>query len=336
MKQKHDRSYHRLFSEPELIEDLLRNFVDESWVNELDFSKLERINTKFHSDALERRDGDIIVRIPFLNSEQQEIYLLLLLEFQSTVDQWMALRFGTYIHLLYEQLVKEKRLAVDGRLPPVFPLLLYNGDNHWESATEIKSLISLPKNTPLWQYQPDMRYYLVDESRYPEGKPGSLSGLIFRLENAKTPQEFKAALEEIVEAVPVHLDSVKRAVSVWITHVLAPHKGIKLKPKDTENLQEVKNMLATRIEQWESDIRKQGLKEGLEAGREKGREEGLEEGLEKGLEKGEAILLLKMLELKFGPVPEWVNDKIATGNTKTIESWAAKLLNTNTLDEVFE
>ena len=86
---------------------------------------MERINAKFHSDAFERRDGDIIVRIPFLATPEQEIYLFLLLEFQSTIDPWMALRFGTYAHLLYEQLMKEHKLSADGRLPPVFPLLLY-------------------------------------------------------------------------------------------------------------------------------------------------------------------------------------------------------------------
>ena len=312
MEQKHDRSYHRLFSEPQLLEDLLRNFVDEAWINDLDFTKMERINTKFHSEALERRDGDIIVRIPFMRGAQQEIYLLLLLEFQSTIDPWMALRFGTYVHLLYEQLVKERRLTQEGLLPPVFPLLLYNGDNHWEAATDLKHLISLPANTPLWRYQPNMRYYLVDESRYPDGKPGSLSGLIFRLENAQTPQQFKAALDEMVEAMPAHLDSVKRAVAVWITYVLAPHKGIKLEPRDTENLDEVKNMLATRIEQWESDI------------------------LARGIEKGELSLFLKMLELKFGVLPRWVQEKIAQANAENIEDWAEKMLKADCLEDVFK
>ncbi len=158
MEQKHDRSYHRLFSEPELLKDLICNFVDEPWVTEVDFSRMERINAKFHSEALERRDGDIIVRLPFKQPPGQDIYLLLLLEFQSTVDPWMALRFGSYVHLLYKQLRTEKRLAPDGRLPPVFPLLLYNGGSQWKAATDLKSLISLPDNTSLWRYQPSMRY----------------------------------------------------------------------------------------------------------------------------------------------------------------------------------
>jgi hypothetical protein len=60
------------------------------------------------------------------------------LEFQSTENQWMALRFGTYVHLLYEQLVREGRL-IDGLLPPLFPLLLYNGDSPYSRPENPRS-----------------------------------------------------------------------------------------------------------------------------------------------------------------------------------------------------
>ncbi|MEJ2619420.1 MAG: Rpn family recombination-promoting nuclease/putative transposase [Candidatus Thiodiazotropha sp.] len=314
MHPKHDRAYHRLFSEPALVEDLVRHFVQEPWVDHLDFTHMERINTKFHSEALERRDGDIIMRIPFLDDRRQELYLFLLLEFQSTEDRWMALRFGTYVHLLYEQLVRENRL-IDGRLPPVFPLLLYNGDTAWNAATDLKALIQLPPNTPLWSYQPGMRYYLIDESRYPEGKPGSISGLVMRLENVHSTQELKSALEELSESVPIHLDSVRRALAVWINHVVVPHRGIRLEPEDIEDLDEVKVMLATRIEQWEKDIRQESRQEGRQ--------------------EGQTTLLTNMLEQKFGPLPPWAQEKIALANAETIEHWAANLLTAQTLEGVF-
>lgn len=319
MHPKHDRAYHRLFSEPTLVEDLVRHFVLEPWVDHLDFSRMEGINAKFHSEALERRDGDIIMRIPFLDNHNQEIYLFLLLEFQSTEDPWMALRFGTYVHLLYEQLIREGRL-IDGRLPPVFPLLLYNGDNPWLAPNELKALIALPPNTPLWSYQPGMRYYLIDESHYPDGKSDSLSGFVMRLENARTPQDFTAALEALIMAVPAHLDSVKRALAVWITHVMAPHRGIQLNPRDTENLDEVKDMLASRVEQWEKDILQTGI----------------EKGIEKGMKKGETTLLTKMLELQFGPLPPWAQDKMTQADADTIERWAANLFEAQTLEAVFD
>ena len=38
----HDHSYKHLFSHRRMVEDLLRGFVREEWVNHLDFSTLER------------------------------------------------------------------------------------------------------------------------------------------------------------------------------------------------------------------------------------------------------------------------------------------------------
>ena len=40
----HDHSYKLLFSHPRMVEDLLRGFVHEEWVERIDFSTLERVN----------------------------------------------------------------------------------------------------------------------------------------------------------------------------------------------------------------------------------------------------------------------------------------------------
>ncbi len=39
----YDHSYKALFSHAEMVADLLRGFVREEWVNELDFSTLEKV-----------------------------------------------------------------------------------------------------------------------------------------------------------------------------------------------------------------------------------------------------------------------------------------------------
>ncbi len=38
----HDLAYRDLFTHPELVEDLLRHFVKEPWVAEIDFATLQR------------------------------------------------------------------------------------------------------------------------------------------------------------------------------------------------------------------------------------------------------------------------------------------------------
>ena len=65
------------------------------------------------------------------------LYVYLLLEFQSTVDTYMAVRIQTYVGLLYEGLMRSGQLTPGGRLPPVVPIVLYNGRGTWTAALDV-------------------------------------------------------------------------------------------------------------------------------------------------------------------------------------------------------
>jgi hypothetical protein len=127
---------------------------------------MERVNAKLHAEGGERRESDVIWRIPL--KDGGDAYLLLLLEFQSTQDRWMALRVMVYVGLLWQHIIKEKRLTVDGRLPPIYPLVVYNGDTNWGMPLSLDALIGLPPGSALWQWQPGMRYGIVDEGTFAE------------------------------------------------------------------------------------------------------------------------------------------------------------------------
>jgi len=59
-------------------------------------------------------------------------------------------------------LIKEKQITAETGLPPVFPLVLYNGDTPWPSAQRLDELIRLPKGSPLWAWQPQLSYHLLE------------------------------------------------------------------------------------------------------------------------------------------------------------------------------
>jgi hypothetical protein len=46
-------------------------------------------------------------------------WVYVLLEFQATVDTFMAVRILVYVGLLYQDLTQDNKLTLDGRLPPV-------------------------------------------------------------------------------------------------------------------------------------------------------------------------------------------------------------------------
>jgi hypothetical protein len=57
-----DSLYHRLFSHPRMVEELVRQFVSNALSSDLDFSGLQRVNPKFHIGrrSAARREGDVI------------------------------------------------------------------------------------------------------------------------------------------------------------------------------------------------------------------------------------------------------------------------------------
>jgi len=75
----YDNSYKLLFSHREMVEDLLRGFVRESWVDQLDFATLEKASGSYVSDDLRDREDDVIWRVRF---GDDWIYVYILLEFQ--------------------------------------------------------------------------------------------------------------------------------------------------------------------------------------------------------------------------------------------------------------
>ena len=78
---------------------------------------------------------------------------MLLLEFQSDVDRSMAVRMLTYTGLLHQRLIDEGVLRKHGVLPPVLPIVIYNGRGPWTAPTDVADLLAATEAV-LAPYQP--------------------------------------------------------------------------------------------------------------------------------------------------------------------------------------
>jgi len=147
-----------------MIADLVRGFITADWVKTADFSTLELVSSSHMSDDLRARDDDLIWRVRRADSW---LYIYLLLEFQSRVDQHMAVRIMTYVALLYQGLIRTGQLTPAGTLPPVVPVVLYNGRGRWTPSQNVETLVE-PMPGGLELYRPRLAYLLIDEGRYTE------------------------------------------------------------------------------------------------------------------------------------------------------------------------
>jgi predicted transposase YdaD len=295
---EHDGGYRSLFSHPEMVADLLRDFIHEDWVKEIDFKTLKLVRGSFVTPELSSRESDVIWQVRWRGDGL--LYVYLLIEFQSTVDPYMALRMMVYLGLLYQELLKDPETSRSGKLPPVLPLVLYNGKAPWSAAREVSELIEeVPGG--LERYRPQLRYCLLDEMRMAGSELELLRNVaagVFRLEKSRDPDALQAVMAALLEWLqgPEHAE-LRRAIASFIRHNVLRARMPGIEIPELAELEEIKSMLADRIMEWTQEWKQEG------------RQEGLKEGLETGLGKARGALL-QGLERRFGSLPEEVRRKV--------------------------
>ncbi|MCY4077856.1 MAG: Rpn family recombination-promoting nuclease/putative transposase [Acidobacteria bacterium] len=218
----HDPAYKLLFSRPRMVRDLLDGFAARGWSGALDFDTLAPLPNSFVSEDLRQRHGDLVWRVRF--RDDRWLYLVLLLEFQATVDQTMALRMLTYTALLYQRLDADGVLRDHRTLPPVLPVVLYNGRRPWTAPVEMTDLVAVGSDL-LAPYQPSQRYYLLDGARVADADlpADNLVAALVDLEQARDAARLVEALRALTGLLQAQGDDhLTQAFVTWL------HQGLRV------------------------------------------------------------------------------------------------------------
>ncbi|TFL14834.1 DUF4351 domain-containing protein [Pusillimonas caeni] len=311
---KHDASYRSLFSSPAIVRGLFQGIIKAQWLELLDWDGLEPLPTDYISDKLRQRQGDIVWRLPRLDG--RDVYLLLMIEHQTTIDFYMALRILTYLGLLYEALLARKLIKPGEPLPVVLPVVIYSGVPRWNAALNVSELIGLIPQGPRC-YLPQLQYLIVDEGALVEtGKlpQNNLTALLFRLEHNRGLHDVEDLIQKVynyTKADPI----LRRAFASWTRHVLLPRALPEIDMPKVDDLLEIKDMLTEHSRSWTHQWKMEGLAEGRQ--------------------EGQAVMLGNLLTRKFGPLPDSVQQRLKNAQPEDLHAWSLALLDANSLDDVF-
>ena len=314
MADNNDASYKLLFSSPELVRDLVLGFIPDAWLHSLDYSTLEKMPGSYVTDDLRHRADDVVWRVKV---GQEWVYLYILIEFQSKVDPWMAVRIMSYVGLLYQDLIKAKQVLPQRKLPPVLPIVLYNGDAPWTAATNMADLI--PKAPGLVaQFLPNMQYLLIAENRYTEANLASMQNLVAAVMRLQRPHDQAAVLEviDLLNAWLTDKPELMRTFAIWIRAVLLRQSKHHLALPKIQDLKELKMTLATRFEEWAHQHK--------------------DEGRQEGRQEGQARSLQRLLVARFGPLGAATLADLERANLQQLEIWFDRAIAARSLQEVFE
>src|SRR5580693_10277599 len=74
--------------------------------------------------------------------------------------------------------------------------------------------------------------------------------------------------------------------------------------------------------------------EAEQKGRGEGRQEGRREGRQEGRQEGELIVLRRLIEKRFGPLPGWAGEKLAALPVSALEDLSERVLDAKSVEEL--
>ena len=313
----------------EMLRDLLRLVVP--WTDELDFDNAREIpaaHVEASGDGFKQRYGDALWRVPFRRGRLDDgsrPYLLVLVEFQSTVDRGMARRMRNYADMLRGRLLRTTA-AREGGLPWILPVVVYNGSERWTAPGERSDLAALPsaraqRTLGLFQHRD---YELVSLERM-LAKPGPAlvrwppdNRLLatFRLQTTHAPEELLRCLEREYANFPGPGNvATRRVLHAWAAALLADMVGsgaggvhdVAPLPAfaELEGLEGARmtTIAQERLGKWFENFRARNVAQGIEQGVAQGMERGMAQGIEQGRATAHAegaARLRRQAAIKFG------------------------------------
>jgi Putative transposase, YhgA-like len=306
----HDGFFKQVLGDPGLAGTFLREHLPPDVADLLGPEPPEPVPGSFVDEDLRQHHSDLLFRVRLKAGCRAFAYVLM--EHKSTPDQAARLQLLRYVvRVLTDWYDKNERQLP---LPPVLPLLAFQGPEGWRFSSEFADLFGdVPE--PLRPYLPAFRHALVDLGRIDDRRLSAevrLRAFLKALKYCQRP-DLNSCLEVVLAEAPLVEDPDLFVILTYLNmSPVTVDKGVmndvllRLIPDRKE-----------RIVGWLTQPY-------------------YEKGIAEGEAAGGARVLARLLEKRFGTIPNSFRRRLFSANVNEIESWAARAVDARDLQSVFE
>ncbi len=300
----HDALFRALVADPARARALLRDHLPDRIAGRLADRPPRILDGSFIDEALRGSQSDLLMEVETAAGHPALVYVLA--EHKSTPSPGVALQLAGYMVRVWERHAQGRAERLRN-LPPIIPLVLYSGQSRWAAPEGLAEMIA--GDDPELVFLPGERFLFRWLARM---APGDLSGdAQLRAGFLALTRRALALLEEL-DAALAENPALRKAVAVYIFSTSKGRERARLEdrlaalaPEETEGI------LGT-------------IAETLRA-----------EGEARGIAKGEARSLVRLLERRFGPLPDADRRRIAGATLDQLDRWFDRGLDAGTLEAVF-
>lgn len=310
----HDAFFKQALGEPELAGRFLRDHLPPEVVEQLGPEIPEPLPASFVDEELRQHHSDLLFRLHLKSGGDALAYLLL--EHKSSPDESARLQLLRYIVRLltnwYEQ---------NGRhlpLPPVIPLIAHQGPGRWSFSCEFADLFGDAPEA-LRPYLPSFKHALVDLAALPDEGLSTIARLRALLMALKYCR--RADLPERVDLILAQASALEQRDLLLILTYL--DKGPVAVSRETMR-QVLRDRAPDQEEKTMGWITQPYFEDGLEQGRVEGEA------------KGQAKSLIRLLERRFGTLPEHLCARVLDADVHSLDTWLDRVFDAPDLQAVLE
>ncbi len=299
-----DKFFRRFFQEKQIIQELLVHLVKQSWVNDLDFSTLERVERSYITKNIQERASDVIWKVKYKTTD---IYIDVLTEIQSSNDVTMPIRILDYIGSFYEN--EYKSLKSDEKIIPMIPIVFYVGSEKWTAVSKFHDLVNIP-NKLLKKFIPSFEYILINIDEINTEKLLKAESLLTRIvamNKSKNSEELRKIAKNLFDLIIQfkNENDIKKYKEYLMLYIeLAFNK--KLDKKEAKQIIddiEGGSMFFITLDHIFQQEKEKGKEEGIKEGKKEGLKEGKIEIAKKMLKKGSSVEdVAEMTELSIDEI----------------------------------
>lgn len=279
VQHPHDKLVRTVFSDIEEAALFLRHHLPAALAERLEWSTLALVETSFVDEALRESESDLLYTVQMKGNDVTG-FLYLLFEHQSQPDPWMRFRLLKYMCRIWDESFKQN--PEQSELPPILPMVFYQGERAWRYSTEFADLF--PAGGREHSFLPRFAHHLIDQSRLaPEAVQGGLKAKVAQLlmmaaVRTQVQEALRLAAPLMAQLTPT---GGVNYVALFVLYLAATQE------------RRVVNEFAAQVQQYApgtggdmltyaEELRQEGRQEGLQKGEIKGKVETIESLLKVG------------------------------------------------------
>lgn len=305
----HEGLFLKVFRDKDNTKHFLKKHLSLDILKHIDLDTLYLENVSFLDDNLRKHFSDLVFSVMVGQDEYPKAKVYLLFEHKSSPESLVGMQVLRYMALQWKELYDQGHVR-GGKLPPIIPIVIYQGRGFWQARASFQDIVDIPSNA-FKAVVPDFTFAFfnvrtVDEQKVQENVvlkfyvamiksldlpglkellPQLTQGLYESLETRTALEYIEIFFKYLTKATDkVDQDDYKRA--------------LKILPEGGENI------MNTLAEQW--------IREGEQRGEQRGEL--------RGEIKGQQDMLITAVQEKFGTVhPEIVNKIRSIQSKETIQ-----------------